>query len=117
MANQKREKRERRHGRIRSKIIGTGDKPRFSIFRSNQHLYVQLINDAENEVICAASDIEVKKAGDGDKKSLVQGLGKLIAKKAIEKKIKKVVFDRSGYKYHGQIKNLADSAREAGLEF
>lgn len=103
----KREKRERRHNRIRSKIVGTSDKPRFSVFRSNQHLYVQLINDIENKVICAASDIEVKRAE----------LGKLIAKKAVEKKIKKVVFDRSGYKYHGQVKNLADSAREAGLEF
>ena len=112
---QKEVQRTRRHARIRSKIIGTSERPRFSVFRSNRHLYIQLINDAKNKVICAASDVEIKKAE--DKKSLIQELGKLIAQKAAEKKVKKVVFDRAGYKYHGQVKNLADSARAAGLEF
>ncbi|MDP2930134.1 MAG: 50S ribosomal protein L18 [bacterium] len=113
--NQKIKKRERRHNRVRSKIIGTSERPRFSVFRSNRHLYVQLINDDGNKVICVASDLEIKKAE--NKKSLIQELGKLISQKAAEKKVKKVVFDRGGYKYHGQVKNLADSAREAGLEF
>ncbi len=111
----KKAKRIRKHCRIRAKIKGTAARPRFSVFRSSKHLFVQLIDDEKNKTIVSASDQEIKSKA--DKKVSVQELGKLIAQKAVDKKIKKVVFDRGGYKYHGQIKALADAAREAGLEF
>jgi large subunit ribosomal protein L18 len=120
----KKEKRERRHKRVRAKIFGTAKIPRLCVFRSNQHIYAQLIDDEENKVITQASDKEVN-ALSGSKNIKVSGnkslksfeVGKLVAQKAYEKKIKKTVFDRGGYKYHGRVKALAEGAREKGLEF
>jgi len=112
----KQEKRENRHKRIRAKIFGTDEKPRLSVFRSLKHIYAQLINDEAGKTLVSASDKEVDKKIKS-RKDIAKEVGKLIAKKAEGKKISKVVFDRSGYKYHGRIKFLADGAREGGLKF
>jgi len=111
----KKAKRTRRRGRIRVKIKGTAKRPRLSVFRSNKGMYLQLIDDERGVTLASAASGEVKKK---DKKTVVSfELGKLIAKKGLEKKIKTVVFDRGGYKYHGRVKAVADGAREGGLEF
>ena len=117
----KQKKRIRRHRRVRAKIEGTGKKPRLCVFRSANHIYAELINDEKGITLASASDLEIKKSLSGrqaDKKSsLAFQVGELIAQKAQKKKIKKIVFDRGGYKYHGRVKALADAARKAGLEF
>jgi len=99
-----------RHKRVRAKIFGTAKIPRLCIFKSNKHIYVQLIDDEKAKTLLALSDKNIKSRNISD-------LGELIAKKAEEKKIKKIVFDRGGYQYHGQIKALAEGARKGGLEF
>ena len=109
--------RARRHARVRNKISGTAERPRLCVFRSNTNIYAQIIDDVAGNTIVSAStlDKEVK-----TKKSNVEAakeVGTLIAKRAMDKNIKTVVFDRSGYVYHGVIKELAEAAREAGLEF
>lgn len=135
-----------RHKRVRAKISGTKERPRFCVFRSNRHIYTQLIDDDKNITLVAVSDRELKvksqnyipsrrppaKAGPSskvkikdergekmltEKAMIAYEIGKLIAKKALEKKIEKVVFDRGGYKYHGVIEALAEGAREGGLKF
>lgn len=106
--------RERRHKRIRARVQGTAKRPRLCVFRSNKHTYAQLIDDENNKVIVSASDAGFKK---GKKIEKAQKVGELIAQKAQEKKIKKIVFDRAGYKYHGRVKALAEAAREKGLNF
>lgn len=126
----KREKRIRRHKRVRSKVFGTVQRPRFCVFRSNKHIYAQLINDEKGQTLSAASDLELatrkKKQKTKNKKvekklsgkiKTAYEVGKLIAQKAKKLKIEKVVFDRGGYKYHGRVKALAEGAREAGLKF
>lgn len=111
----KQAKRQRRKGRVRAKISGTEIKPRLSVFRSNRGMFLQLIDDTKSVTLVSAHTAEVKLK---DNKTVVGlELGKLLAKKAIEKNIKKAVFDRSGYKYHGRVKAVADGAREGGLEF
>lgn len=112
---EKQEKRYRRHKRVRAKIFGTAKVPRFCVFRSAKHIYAQFIDDEKSKTLIAASDLEIKKRG--KKTTLAGEVGKLIAKKAAEKKINKVVFDRGGYKYHGRVRALADGAREGGLQF
>lgn len=112
---EKQEKRISRHRRVRAKIAGTADKPRLCVFRSNQHIYAQIINDAEGKTILSIGDVDLKlkdKKADASKK-----VGKAVAEKALEKNIKEVVFDRGGYKYHGRVKALAEGAREGGLKF
>ncbi len=109
-------KRKIRHRRIRKKIKGTSEKPRLCVFRSNQHIYAQLINDSKGSIIESASDFEIK-GKSKTKKEAAYEVGKLIAQKAQDKNIKKIVFDRAGYKYHGRVKKLAQGAREQGLEF
>ena len=109
-------KRQMRHKRVRAKIRGTSEKPRFSVFKSNSHLYVQFINDSEGKTILAVSDKEIKTKGK-TKQVLSYEIGKLAAKKAADKNISNVVFDRSGYKFHGIILELARGAREGGLKF
>ena len=109
--------RTRRHKRVRTKINGTAECPRLCIFRSNANLYAQVIDDVKGVTLVSAStlDKEVK-----TKKSNIEAakeVGALVAKRAIEKNIKTVVYDRGGYLYHGIIKELAEAAREAGLEF
>ncbi len=114
-------KRERRKKRVRSKIKGTKERPRLSVFRSNKHIYCQLIDDLEGRTLLSASSLELKNSK-VDKKftrkvAIAFEVGKLIAKKALKKGIKKVVFDRGCYKYHGRVKALAEGAREGGLKF
>lgn len=106
---------ERRHNRVRSIVSGTGDRPRLSIYFSLKHSYAQLIDDKSGITIVSASDKELKSKGKNIK--IAEELGKLIAKKAKEKNIIKIVFDRGSKKYHGKIKTLADTARAEGLEF
>lgn len=112
----KKEKRQRRHKKIRAKIHGTKNMPRFCVYRSLNHIYAQLIDDDKAKVLLSVSDKEVKKAKLA-KSDAAKEVGKLIAKKCAEKKIEKVVFDRGGVIFHGRVKALADGAREGGLKF
>jgi len=113
----KKQKRIRRHKKIRMNMHGTKDRPRLFVFRSNQHIYAQLVDDDKAKILISASDKDLK-SKKGDKKSDVANqVGKLIAKKAMENKIEKVVFDRGGTLFHGRVKALADGAREGGLKF
>jgi large subunit ribosomal protein L18 len=105
-----------RHQRIRSKLHGTPERPRLSVFRSNTNIYAQLIDDVNGVTIASASSLKDVKKGAGNVDG-AKTVGKLLAERAIAKKITSVVFDRSGYLYHGRVKALAEAAREAGLEF
>ena len=109
--------RQRRHIRVRTKISGTAERPRLCVYRSNTNLYAQIIDDVAGNTIVSCStldkDVKTKHAN----KEAAKEVGTLIAKKAIEKNIKTVVFDRGGYIYHGVVKELAEAAREGGLEF
>jgi large subunit ribosomal protein L18 len=111
--------RQRVHSRIRAKMTGTAARPRLNVYRSLNHIYTQVIDDASGTTIASASTIAKKgeKANVGGNIEAAKAIGKLIAERAQEKGVKKVVFDRGGYLYHGRIKALADAAREAGLEF
>ena len=112
--------RKRRHIRLRKKVKGTAARPRLSVFKSLKQIYVQIIDDDSGNTLVSASTLDKELRGKlsyGRNKDAAKELGKLIAKKAIEKGIKVVVFDRGGYKYHGVVKMLADAAREEGLEF
>ncbi|MEK7658719.1 MAG: 50S ribosomal protein L18 [Patescibacteria group bacterium] len=120
----KKEKRIRRHKKIRFKIKGSKDRLRLCVFRSINHIYAQVIDDKNAKIIVSASDKELKgvKANKTEKTmthkvGIAHEVGRLIAKKAIENKIEKVVFDRAGILFHGRIKALADGAREGGLKF
>jgi large subunit ribosomal protein L18 len=110
--------RDRRKQRVRAKISGTELRPRLSVFRSNRGFYLQIINDEKGLTLVSAHSRELKEA-DKKKKKVEQAkvLGELLAEKALAKKIKSVVFDRSSYKYHGKVKAIADGARLKGLEF
>ena len=109
--------RERRSMRTKGRIAGTPDRPRISVFRSLKYMYAQIIDDVSRKVLVDVSS-ETKDIHKNIKKvEAAFVLGKLLAKKAIDKKIEKVVFDRKGYRYHGRIKSLADGAREGGLKF
>lgn len=117
---EKKEKKQRRHKRIKAKIFGTVKRPRLFVFRTPKHIYAQLIDDEKGKTLLALSDLKMKKKEIKDKSAkvgLAYQLGQLIAKEAIKKKINQVVFDRGGSKYHGRIKAVADGAREAGLKF
>lgn len=112
--------RERRHSRVRKKVSGTMARPRMNVHKSLNHIYVQIINDFEGKTLAAASsnDRELKgKIKTGGNIEAAKTVGVLAAKRALEKGIKKIVFDRGGYPYHGRIKALADAVREGGLEF
>ncbi|MBQ2943018.1 MAG: 50S ribosomal protein L18 [Clostridia bacterium] len=108
--------RQKRHLRVRNKISGTAERPRLSVYRSLKNMYIQLIDDTKGVTLVAASTQELEGSNGGNKGAAFE-VGKLIGSKAIEKGIKTVVFDRSGYIYHGRVKEVADGAREAGLEF
>jgi len=114
---EKREKRERRHQRLRTKIRGTSLKPRLSVFRSLGHICAQLIDDDKAKTLAMASDLDLKFDKKTAKTAKAAKVGELIAKKAREKKIINVVFDRGGFKYHGRVKALAQGARNGGLKF
>jgi large subunit ribosomal protein L18 len=109
-----------RHKRVRKKIYGTADRPRLNVFRSLNHIYVQIIDDEKGHTLVSASslDPEIKNnVSDKTKKEVARMVGELAARRAQEKGIKKVVFDRGGYVYHGRVQEVAAGAREAGLEF
>jgi len=114
------EARIRRHERIRKEVSGTAERPRLSVYRSLNHIYAQIIDDSRGNTLVAAStldkDFGVEKGHKGNV-GMAKKVGQLIAKRALEKGLKKVVFDRGGYLYHGRVKALAEGAREAGLEF
>ena len=108
----------KRKKRIRARVEGTAERPRLSVFRSNRHLYVQLVDDVKGHTLVAASTSEEELKGKvGGTIEGAKTLGNLVAKRALAKNISQVVFDRSGYLYHGRIKALADAAREGGLKF
>ena len=115
--------RQKIHTRIRKKIAGTTERPRLSVYRLVSHVYAQIIDDAKGSTLVSATSVEKGKGLKGEKRptggnvASAKEVGKLIAERAKEKGIKKVVFDRGGYLYHGRVKALADAAREAGLEF
>ena len=108
--------RQRVHDRIRAKMQGTAERPRLNVYRSLNHIYAQVIDDAQGVTLVSASTVAAKMKTGGNV-AAAKEVGKLVAERAKEKGIKKVVFDRGGYLYHGRIKALADAAREAGFEF
>ncbi|MDD5701500.1 MAG: 50S ribosomal protein L18 [Dehalococcoidales bacterium] len=110
----------RRHERVRSKVEGTTDRPRLSVFRSLNHIYAQVIDDSKGLTLAAASTIDPEITGNLEgkaKKTQAELVGQAVAKKAIEKGVQEVVFDRGGYKYIGRVQALADAARKEGLKF
>jgi large subunit ribosomal protein L18 len=108
----------RRHQRIRVKVSGTAERPRLAVFRSNRHIVAQVIDDVSGHTIAAASTVEASlRAGATGNVAAATQVGKLVAERAREKGIEKVVFDRGGSQYHGRVAALAEAAREAGLEF
>ena len=109
--------RKKRHGRVRSKISGTAQRPRLNVFRSNKNIYAQLIDDVAGVTLVSANTQEKAFEGMGANVEAASKIGETIAKRAAEKNITTVVFDRSGYLYHGRVKALAEAARENGLEF
>lgn len=109
--------REKRRKRIRKKINGTSERPRFSVFKSNKYIYAQIIDDLKGHTLVSASSHEKELDGKNVNCEISKQVGMLIAKRAVEKGISIVSFDRCGYKYHGNIKALADGARECGLQF
>jgi large subunit ribosomal protein L18 len=118
VTNAKQVVRFKRKRRIRARLEGTIERPRLSVFRSNLHLYVQLVDDVKGHTLVSGSTLEEDlKASAGGTVEGAKTLGSLVAKRALAKNIAQVVFDRSGYLYHGQIKALADAAREGGLKF
>jgi large subunit ribosomal protein L18 len=119
MANKTRqESRKNRHARIRAHLVGTPSRPRISVFRSSKNIYAQLIDDVNGVTLVSASSVEKgNKLENGGNIEAAKAVGTLLAQRALDNNITSVVFDRSGYLYHGRVKALADAAREAGLEF
>ncbi|MFZ1498165.1 MAG: 50S ribosomal protein L18 [Saprospiraceae bacterium] len=111
------ESKKRIHNRIRKKISGTAERPRISVFRSNRYIYCQIIDDLSGQTIAAASSKETSVPNTGSKIEQAKAVGKLLADRAKGKNLSSLVFDRSGYLYHGRVKALADGARENGLNF
>lgn len=113
------ESRQKRHRRIRGKVFGNTERPRLAVFRSNQHIYAQVIDDTQHHTLVAASTLDpaLKSLDSAATCDASVEVGKLLAQRAIDKGISKVVFDRGGNLYHGRVKALADAAREAGLDF
>lgn len=116
----KRLARQHRHRRVRKRVEGTTERPRLCVFRSSQHIYVQVVDDSQGHTLAAASTLDAAIRPDlvgKAKADQAKAVGKLIAERAAEAGIKQVVFDRGGYQYHGRVKALADAAREGGLDF
>ena len=112
--------RNRRHSRVRAKVIGTASRPRLCLFRSLDHIYAQVIDDSKGHTLASASTLEPELKGEAQGKAKTaeaEMVGSLVAKRALSKGISQVVFDRGGYKYHGRVKALAEAARQAGLKF
>ncbi len=110
----------RKHERVRKRVHGTPERPRLNVFKSLKHIYAQVIDDTTGNTLVAASTLDKALKGKlktGGNKEAAREVGKIVAQRALEKGISKVVFDRGGYIYHGRVKELAEAAREAGLEF
>ena len=107
----------KRHTRVRGKISGTAERPRLNVFRSSKHIYAQLIDDVAGKTLAAASTLDKGFEGSGSNKESARKVGQAIAKAASSAGISEVVFDRSGYIFHGRVKELAEGAREGGLKF
>ena len=112
-----RAQRQMRHKRVRGKISGTPERPRLCVFRSQSHIYAQVIDDVNGNTLVAASSVEKSFEGKGSNKEAARKVGTMIAKRAADKGIVDVVFDRGGYIYHGRVQELAEGAREGGLKF
>jgi large subunit ribosomal protein L18 len=120
MSEKTQQARQRRHSRVRKHVSGTSIRPRLNVFRSDKHIYAQVIDDAAGNTLVSAStvDLEVRGAVKGKNKTeQATVVGRVVAERAIDLGLKQVVFDRGGYKYHGRVKALADAARKAGLDF
>jgi large subunit ribosomal protein L18 len=121
LITKKKIRRQRRKRRVRKKVIGTPDRPRLTVFRSHKNIHAQIVDDSEGRTLVAASSRESgprdELAGKGGNRAAAKVVGHALASKAVEAGIKKVVFDRNGYAYHGRVKELAEAARKAGLEF
>lgn len=115
MALKKVEARTHRHVRVRKKIAGTAERPRLAVFRSNKHIYAQLIDDVSGRTLVAASALEAEATKAGKKSEVAKSVGALLGRRAKEQGIAAVVFDRGGYQYHGRVRQIAEGAREAGL--
>lgn len=111
------EQRTRRHLRVRKKLAGTAERPRLCVYRSEKNIYAQIIDDVTGNTLVSASSLDKAFEGLGSNKEAAKKVGELIAKKAVDKGIEQVVFDRGGYIYHGRVKELAEGARAAGLQF
>jgi len=109
--------RDRRHRRVRKKVRGTTARPRLAVFRSNKHIYAQVIDDVQGVTLASASTAEKSFSGAGGTVDAAKQVGKLVGERAKDAGVESVVFDRGGYRYHGRVKALADGAREAGLKF
>ncbi|WP_096438195.1 50S ribosomal protein L18 [Alteribacter populi] len=110
--------RKKRHAHVRRSITGTAERPRLNVFRSNKHIYAQVINDVDGVTVASATSLDKElKLENGGNSEAARQIGELVAKRALEKGTESVVFDRGGYLYHGRIQELADAAREAGLKF
>ena len=107
----------KRHKRVRSKVSGTPERPRLSVFRSEKHIYCQIIDDTKGVTLCSASTVEKDFEGLGSNKEAANKVGKMIAERALAKGITAVVYDRGGNIYHGRVQALAEGAREGGLQF
>ena len=112
-----RAQRVKRHSRVRSKISGTAERPRLSVFRSENHIYAQIIDDVAGSTLVSASTVEKSFEGSGSNCEAAKKVGETIAERALKKGIEEVVFDRGGYIYHGRVQELAEGAREGGLKF
>ena len=112
-----RAQRKKRHKRVRGKVSGTLERPRLNVFRSEKHIYAQVIDDTQGHTLCAASSVDKEFSGSGSNKEAAKKVGTMVAERAIAKGITDVVFDRGGYIYHGRVKELAEAAREGGLVF
>ncbi|NBB88820.1 MAG: 50S ribosomal protein L18 [Bacteroidetes bacterium] len=110
----KAQRRKKIHWRVRSSIKGTAERPRLNVYRSNKAIYAQIIDDTKNHTIVSANSLTIN---EGNKSDQAQAVGKVLAEKAKENNIEKVVFDRGGYLFHGRVKALAEGAREGGLKF
>jgi large subunit ribosomal protein L18 len=116
MATTKLVARTRRHARVRKRLAGTAQRPRLAVFRSNKHIYAQVIDDVTGRTLAAASTVEGEKAA-GSKSDVAKGVGQRLGERAKQAGVEAVVFDRGGYKFHGRVRQIAEGAREAGLKF
>ncbi|HZD68448.1 MAG TPA: 50S ribosomal protein L18 [Actinomycetes bacterium] len=114
-ARAKREARLRRHSRVRRRVAGTGERPRLAVFRSNRHIYAQIIDDTAGRTLASATSVALP--GEGDKRDDARRVGAELARRAKQAGVSAVVFDRGGYRYHGRVQALAEAVREGGLDF